>query len=108
MNSDVPKQEMSALRDRNLAKTAPLAFCLYVFLQELHWQGSNTELVKLVGDNPEELTLVDLRNNLLELGYNTRQSKLTNLKRLNWCSEVARSSISRTKTMCKIFMNRKY
>ena len=39
----------TALRDRNLAKTAPLAFCLYVFLQELSWQGNNTELVKLVG-----------------------------------------------------------
>nr|WP_115093481.1 ATP-binding cassette domain-containing protein [Synechococcus sp. UW106] len=83
MNNHKQKKEVSALRDRNLAKTAPLAFCLYIFLQELHWQGSNTELVKMVGDNPEQLTLVDLRNILLKLGYNTTQSRLARLKRLN-------------------------
>lgn len=73
----------TALRDRNLANTAPLAFCLYVFLQELSWQGNNTELVKLVGANPEQLTTVKLRNKLLQLGYNTTQLKVRSLKRLN-------------------------
>ena len=73
----------TALRDRNLAKTAPLAFCLYVFLQELSWQGSNTELVKLVGAHPEQLTIVKIRNKLLQLGYNTSQLKLRSLKRIN-------------------------
>ena len=83
MKNQIKNEGMTNLRDRNLAKTAPLAFCLYVFLQELNWQGSTTELVKLVGNNPEELTIVDLRNTLLRLGYNTTQYENNSLKKLN-------------------------
>ena len=83
MKNQIKNKGMTNLRDRNLAKTAPLAFCLYVFLQELNWQGSTTELVKLVGNNPEELTIVDLRNTLLRLGYNTTQYENNSVKKLN-------------------------
>ena len=77
------EKKLSGLRERNLAKTAPLAFCLYVFLKELHWQGTNKELVALVGNDPEKLTLIALRNKLLKLGYNTSHSNIRNLQRLN-------------------------
>ena len=77
------EEKLSGLRERNLTKTAPLAFCLYVFLKELHWQGTNKELVALVGNDPEKLTLITLRNKLLKLGYNTSHSNIRNLQRLN-------------------------
>ena len=36
-----------------------------------------------MGNNPEELTIIDLRNTLLRLGYNTTQYENNNVKKLN-------------------------
>ena len=81
MNKDYDRNK-SGLRDRNLAKEAPLAFCTYVLLQDLNWDGSNDELAKIIGDNPEKLSLVELRNKLLLLGFNSQQYEIRGLKAL--------------------------
>ena len=71
----------TALRDRNLA-TAPLAF-VYMYFAGIILARKQHGLVKLVGAHPEQLTIVKIRNKLLQLGYNTIQLRLKSLKRIN-------------------------
>lgn len=65
------------IRDLTLSPEAPLAFCIRLLLQELKWKGSINDFSNLLSKDPRNLDIVDTRNLLLSLGYN---SKLTNIK----------------------------
>jgi len=62
----------SLTRDLTLSSEAPLAFCLRLFLQSLQWTGQSSDFASVMGRDPRSLDLVDARNVLLRLGYNTR------------------------------------
>ena len=66
----------SLTRDLTLSSEAPLAFCLRLFLQSLQWTGQSADFASVMGRDPRNLDLVDARNVLLRLGYNTRLSQI--------------------------------
>ena len=72
----------SLTRDLTLSSEAPLAFCLRLFLQELQWTGQSSEFASVMGRDPRSLDLVDARNVLLRLGYNTRLTQLNDFNDL--------------------------
>jgi ATP-binding cassette, subfamily C, bacterial LapB len=71
------------LRDLTLSPEAPMAFCVRLLLQQLHWTGRPDELFELLGTDPCQMDLVDARNLLLRLGYGSRTEVLERWSQLN-------------------------
>ena len=71
------------IRDISLSSDAPMAFCLRLLLQQLHWTGPAEELFELIGNDPRRMDLVDARNLLLHLGYSSWLETLPNWNKLN-------------------------
>jgi len=71
------------IRDISLSSDAPMAFCLRLLLQQLHWTGPAEELFELIGNDPRRMDLVDARNLLLHLGYSSWLETLPNWQKLN-------------------------
>jgi ABC-type bacteriocin/lantibiotic exporter with double-glycine peptidase domain len=71
------------LRDLTLSAEAPMAFCLRLLLQQLLWTGRPEELFELIGEDPRQMDLVDIRNVLLRLGYGSRLEALQGWSQLN-------------------------
>ncbi|MEB3235501.1 MAG: ATP-binding cassette domain-containing protein [Cyanobacteriota bacterium] len=71
------------LRDLTLSPEAPMAFCVRLLLQQLQWTGRPEELFELFGADPRLMDLVDARNLLLRLGFNSTQQALRRWGQLN-------------------------
>ncbi|MGB7563988.1 MAG: ATP-binding cassette domain-containing protein [Prochlorococcaceae cyanobacterium] len=71
------------LRDLTLSPEAPMAFCLRLLLQQLLWNGRPEELFEMIGEDPRQMDLVDVRNVLLRLGYGSRHEVLQGWGQLN-------------------------
>lgn len=69
-------------RDLTLSKDLPLVFCIRLLLRELQWKGQISELVNLLGRDPRDIDLVDARNLLLQLGFNSKLDRLNDLNAL--------------------------
>ena len=71
------------LRDLTLSPEAPMAFCLRLLLQQMMWTGRPEQLFELIGTDPRQMDLVDVRNLLLRLGYGSRLERLEAWSQLN-------------------------
>ena len=71
------------LRDLTLSPEAPMAFCLRLLLQQMMWTGRPDQLFELIGTDPRQMDLVDVRNLLLRLGYGSRLERLEAWSQLN-------------------------
>jgi len=71
------------IRDISLSNEAPMAFCLRLLLQQLHWTGPAEELFELFGHDPRRMDLVDARNLLLHLGYSSWLETIPSWNQLN-------------------------
>lgn len=71
------------LRDLTLSPEAPMAFCVRLLLQQLQWTGRSEELFDLFAADPRQMDLVDARNLLLRLGFNSSQQPLRRWSQLN-------------------------
>ena len=69
-------------RDLTLSKDLPLVFCIRLLLRELQWKGQISELVNLLGRDPRDIDLVDARNLLLQIGFNSKLDRLNDLNAL--------------------------
>lgn len=71
------------LRDLTLSPEAPMAFCVRLLLQQLQWTGRPEELSELMSHDPRQMDLVDARNLLLRLGFNSTQQFVRHWSQLN-------------------------
>lgn len=71
------------LRDLTLSPQAPMAFCVRLLLQQLQWTGRPEELSELMPHDPRQMDLVDARNLLLRLGFNSTQQVVKRWSQLN-------------------------
>ncbi|MDA9149175.1 ATP-binding cassette domain-containing protein [Synechococcus sp. AH-229-G18] len=78
MSSIHPSSEL--IRDLTLSPEAPLAFCIRLLLQDLKWKGSINDFSSLLSKDPRKLDIVDTRNLLLSLGYNTKLENYKDVK----------------------------
>ena len=64
------------VRDLTLTSEAPMAFCVRLLLQRLHWSGRQERLFELFSSDPRGMDIVDARNLMLRLGYTSSQEIL--------------------------------
>ena len=78
--SDMCSERLAAaLRDGDLQafqSISPYAACLVPLLQELGWQDFSREIIEALPHFSEQLNLVDLRNILISLGYESEAHKM--------------------------------